>query len=148
MLQRKLYSRILRSIAKSHTAFCILSLLVDVVPVDGTRTMFRNIVGIISGGASGLGGATASYLVRHGARVVVADLPAAEESFQKLDAFSSSTSDDVYGSFKFAKTDVTSEEDVSFALDMAENEFGEQGEWSRYPTEIAIEHYDMHILCS
>ena len=76
----------------------------------------------------------------------MADLPAAEESFQKLHAFTNA-SDDVKDSLKFAKTDVTSEEDVSFALDMAENEFGEQGEW-RYPTEIAIEHYDMHILCS
>ena len=84
--------------------------------------MFRNIVAIVSGGASGLGGATASYLVRHGARVVVADLPAAEESFQKLDAFTNANT------LKFAKTDVTSEEDVSLALDMAENEFGEQGE--------------------
>ena len=92
--------------------------------------MFRNVTAIISGGASGLGGATASYLVRHGARVVVADLLAAEESFQKLDAFAfANTSDDVKDSLKFAKTDVTSEEDVSFALDMAENEFGEQGEW-------------------
>ena len=92
--------------------------------------MLTNVVAIISGGASGLGGATASYLVRHGARVVVADLPAAEESFQKLDAFmnANTSHDDVNGSLKFAKTDVTSEEDVSFALDMAENEFGEQGE--------------------
>jgi len=92
--------------------------------------MLKNVVGIISGGASGLGGATASYLVRHGARVVVADLPAAEESFQKLDIFTNAKSSDVdvYGSLKFAKTDVTSEEDVSFALDIAENEFGEQGE--------------------
>ena len=90
--------------------------------------MLSSVIAIISGGASGLGGATASYLVRHGARVVVADLPAAEESFEKLDAFAN-TSDDVKDSLKFAKTDVTSEEDVSFALDMAENEFGEQGEW-------------------
>ena len=89
-----------------------------------------SVVAIVSGGASGLGGATASYLVRHGARVVVADLPAAEESFEKLDAFTNAnTSDDVKGSLKFANTDVTSEEDVSLALDMAENEFGEQGEW-------------------
>ena len=95
--------------------------------------MLSRITAIISGGASGLGGATASYLVRHGARVVVADLPVAEESFQKLDAFSSSASDvDITGSLKFAKTDVTSEEDLSFALDMAENEFGEQGEWILY----------------
>jgi len=107
--------------------------------VIGTRTMFRNVFAIISGGASGLGGATASYLVRHGARVVVADLPAAEESFEKLDAFTNANSSDVdvNDSLKFAKTDVTNEEDISFALDMAENEFGEQGEWI-YHSENAL----------
>ena len=42
--------------------------------------MLSSVVAIVSGGASGLGGATASYLVRHGARVVVADLPAAERA--------------------------------------------------------------------
>jgi len=86
--------------------------------------MFQNVVAIVSGGASGLGAATASYLVRHGARVVVADLPQAQEQFLKLEA--STSSDDGSGSLKFAKTDVRSEDDVSFALDMVEEEFGEQ----------------------
>mmetsp|Transcript_39780 Transcript_39780/g.65136 ORF Transcript_39780/g.65136 Transcript_39780/m.65136 type:complete len:102 (-) Transcript_39780:1065-1370(-) len=88
--------------------------------------MFQNVVAIVSGGASGLGAATASYLVRHGARVVVADLPQAQEQFLKLEA--STSSDDGSGSLKFAKTDVRSEDDVSFALDMVEEEFGEQGQ--------------------
>lgn len=86
--------------------------------------MFQNVVAIVSGGASGLGAATASYLVRHGARVVVADLPHTQEQFLKLEAFTSS--DDGSGSLKFAKVDVRSEDDVSFALDMVEEEFGEQ----------------------
>ena len=88
--------------------------------------MFQNVVAIVSGGASGLGAATASYLVRHGARVVVADLPHTQEQFLKLEAFTSS--DDGSGSLKFAKVDVRSEDDVSFALDMVEEEFGEQGQ--------------------
>lgn len=86
--------------------------------------MFQNVVAIVTGGASGLGAATVSYLVRRGARVVVADLPQAQEQFLKLEASVMSTDDG--GSVKFAKTDVRSEDDVSFALDMAEEEFGEQ----------------------
>mmetsp|Transcript_3552 Transcript_3552/g.7764 ORF Transcript_3552/g.7764 Transcript_3552/m.7764 type:complete len:278 (-) Transcript_3552:1040-1873(-) len=93
--------------------------------------MFQNVVAIISGGASGLGAATASYLVRNGARVVVADLPQAQEQFLKLletttSATSANGSNISGGSLKFAETDVRSEDDVSLALDMAEGEFGEQ----------------------
>ena len=87
--------------------------------------MFKHITAIVSGGASGLGGATASYLVRHGARVVVADLPQAKDNFLKLEA---SVSEHGNGSLKFSNTDVRSEDDVTSALDMAEEQFGEQGE--------------------
>ncbi|KAL9184407.1 hypothetical protein ACHAXT_002493 [Thalassiosira profunda] len=83
--------------------------------------MLQNVVAIVSGGASGLGAATASYLVRNGARVMVADLPTAQEQFQRLEE-----SVGEFGSLKFAKADVTSEGEVTFALDMAEEEFGEQ----------------------
>eukprot|EP01083_Nonionella_stella_P168131 566829_1 len=85
--------------------------------------MFQGVVAIVSGGASGLGAATASYLARGGARVVVADLPHAREQFRKLEA--SASSGDGCGSLQFAPTDVTSEDDISSALDMAEKEFGE-----------------------
>ena len=86
---------------------------------------FQNVIAIVSGGASGLGAATASYLVRNGARVVVADLPQAKEQFLKLEA--SVSGDDTIGSLKFAEADVTSEDEVSSALDMTEEEFGEHG---------------------
>mmetsp|Transcript_18429 Transcript_18429/g.39863 ORF Transcript_18429/g.39863 Transcript_18429/m.39863 type:complete len:272 (-) Transcript_18429:54-869(-) len=87
--------------------------------------MFQNVIALVSGGASGLGAATASYLVRHGARVVVADLPQAQDQFLKLEA-SITDGDDSNGSLKFAKVDVRSEDDISSALDMVEEEFGEQ----------------------
>ncbi|KAL7546791.1 hypothetical protein ACHAWF_010128 [Thalassiosira exigua] len=86
--------------------------------------MFQSVIAIVSGGASGLGAATASYLARHGARVVVADLPKAQDQFLQLEA--SATDDDGGGVLKFAAADVRSEDDVSFALDVAEEEFGEQ----------------------
>ncbi|KAL7498798.1 hypothetical protein ACHAWT_006694 [Skeletonema menzelii] len=86
--------------------------------------MYRNVVAIISGGASGLGAATASYLSRNGARVMVADLPQAQEHFLKMEASVMSCDDN--GSLKFSQADVRSEDDISNALDMAEEEFGEQ----------------------
>ena len=86
--------------------------------------MFHNVVAIVSGGASGLGAATASYLVSHGARVVVADLPRAYESFLKLEDGSAGGG---AASIKFASADVRNEDDVNMALDVAKEEFGEQG---------------------
>ncbi|KAL7503686.1 hypothetical protein ACHAXN_001436 [Cyclotella atomus] len=85
--------------------------------------MFQNTVAIISGGASGLGAATASHLVKHGARVVVADLPSSIEQFERLRS-SIGVGDEK--ALQFAETDVTSEEDVVGALNVAEREFGEQ----------------------
>lgn len=48
--------------------------------------MLRNVVAIVSGGSSGLGAATASHIVRHGGRVIVADLPHAHSHFLRLAA--------------------------------------------------------------
>lgn len=87
--------------------------------------MFQSVVAIVSGGASGLGAATATYLAKNGARAVVADLPSAAEQFVQMQ--SSVDCSDVASRLKFAETDVTSEEDVVCALDVAANEFGEQG---------------------
>ena len=92
--------------------------------------MFRNIVAVVSGGASGLGAATATYLVRNGARVMVADLPAAKEQFLQMEA--SIDASNVEGRLKFASTDVTCEDDVGGALDAVEEEFGEQGWYYTY----------------
>ena len=91
-----------------------------------TKSMFQNIVAIVSGGASGLGAATASYLVRNGARVIVADLPSASEQFGRMQADVNADSS-LVERLKFAEVDVTCEEDVVDALDVAANEFGEQG---------------------
>ena len=109
--------------------------------------MFRNVIAIVSGGASGLGAATASYLVRHGARVIVADLPVAHTNFltlkESLLATTTTTTTTTAtsrgggagsecgggggGSIEFAAADVTSECEISSALDMAEEAFGDHG---------------------
>ena len=93
--------------------------------------MFQHVVALVSGGSSGLGAATASYLVRHGARVVVADLPRAYDSFLKLEEETASGIESIGGgggaSIKFASADVTKEDDVNMALNVAEEVFGEQG---------------------
>ena len=67
-------------------------------------------VAVITGGASGLGLATAKRLVASGAQVVLLDLPSApgEQAVAELAP-----------SAAFAPGDVTSEEDVARALDMA-----------------------------
>ena len=64
---------------------------------------------IVTGGASGLGAATAARLARAGARVTVLDLNA--ELGRK-------TADDIGG--HFVRTDITSEKEVAAALDEAE----------------------------
>ena len=43
--------------------------------------LLKNVVGIVSGGASGLGAATVARILEGGGRVVVADLPSQYESF-------------------------------------------------------------------
>jgi len=65
-------------------------------------------VALVTGGASGLGQATAEMLSSKGARVVVVDLPrsAGEDVARRLGG-------------RFAAGDVTSEEDVNRALDIA-----------------------------
>ena len=94
--------------------------------------LLKNVVGIVSGGASGLGAATAAHIVRNGGRVVVADLASQHESFLRLATAScaeaavaaadTTTSSPVLA---FAETDVTNEDQVSAALDLAESQFGE-----------------------
>jgi len=86
--------------------------------------MFNNIVAIVSGGASGLGAATASYLVKNGARVLVADCGArAADQFLKMEE---AVGIDASANLKFVNTDVTNVVNVTVALDTVEEEFGEQ----------------------
>mmetsp|Transcript_116121 Transcript_116121/g.322883 ORF Transcript_116121/g.322883 Transcript_116121/m.322883 type:complete len:282 (+) Transcript_116121:50-895(+) len=98
--------------------------------------MLSSVVGIVSGGSSGLGAATARCLLRNGARVVVADLPRSRDNFlamahaEVIDASRiveggagiSAASSPVVA---FAETDVTRPEQVAGALDLAEATFGE-----------------------
>ena len=65
-------------------------------------------VAVVTGGASGLGAATAATFLAEGARVLVADLHEPEDA----------------GDAVFARTDVSREEDVAAAVDRAVTELG------------------------
>jgi NADP-dependent 3-hydroxy acid dehydrogenase YdfG len=92
-----------------------------------------HVVGIVSGGASGLGAATVACLVRRGARVIVADLDHQRDSYVRLaasvlaDATRARAVTNASPVLAFAETDVTYEDQVKAALDMAETVFGEPG---------------------
>lgn len=90
-----------------------------------------HVVGLVTGGASGLGAATAATLVRQGARVIVADLESQKDGYSRLAAFACAEASlarhvsDNRPVLSFAATDVTKEDEVASALDMAEEHFGE-----------------------
>ena len=67
-------------------------------------------VAVVTGGASGMGAATVRRFVREGARVVVADL---------LEAQARALVEELGGAATFAATDVTREEDVRAAIELA-----------------------------
>src|SRR3546814_3689959 len=71
-------------------------------------------VAVITGGASGIGGATARLFVAEGAKVIVADRQKPVDG--DLAALIASSPDNV----KFVKTDVTREEEVRAAVAAAE----------------------------
>src|SRR5947209_3632461 len=73
----------------------------------------KNSVFLVTGGASGLGAATARMTAENGAKVVIADLQA--EAGEKL-------AKELGG--RFARTDVTSEADGKAAVALAVKEFG------------------------
>ena len=75
----------------------------------------KDSVFLITGGASGLGAATARIAIDNGAKVVIADLQA--ELGQKLaDSFGVNA--------RYLRTDVTSEADGKAAVDLAQKAFG------------------------
>jgi 3-hydroxyacyl-CoA dehydrogenase/3-hydroxy-2-methylbutyryl-CoA dehydrogenase len=78
-------------------------------------TLLSHTVALVTGASSGLGAATARYLIRNGARVVMADLQKSSSATQECSATSSI----------YCHTDVTSEDSVRQALDLAESTFGE-----------------------
>jgi len=77
--------------------------------------MLKNVVGLVTGGASGLGKATVERFVREGARVTLCDLPTSQgEEVAKM-----------FGEqCVFAPVDVTNAEDVAAALALTKSSFG------------------------
>ncbi|XP_029195182.2 3-hydroxyacyl-CoA dehydrogenase type-2-like [Acropora millepora] len=71
---------------------------------------------LVTGGASGLGRATAQRLIRNGARVVIADLPKSDGDNAAKELGENSC--------YFSPTDVTSEADVRQAIQLANEKFG------------------------
>ncbi|XP_043829697.1 3-hydroxyacyl-CoA dehydrogenase type-2 isoform X2 [Dromiciops gliroides] len=80
----------------------------------GFRSL-QGMVGVVTGGASGLGQATIRRLVKQGAQAVIVDLP--KSSGEALAA-------ELGSSCAFAPTDVTSEADIQGALTLAREKFG------------------------
>ena len=70
---------------------------------------------LVTGGASGLGGATADMIVAAGGRVIIADVN---------DAAGTSAASRLGASARFVRTDVTNEGDVQQAIATAIKEFG------------------------
>uniref|UniRef100_A0A8C7C263 Hydroxysteroid 17-beta dehydrogenase 10 n=1 Tax=Neovison vison TaxID=452646 RepID=A0A8C7C263_NEOVI len=75
----------------------------------------KGLVALITGGASGLGLATAERLVGQGATAVLVDLPNSDGEVQ---------ANKLGKSCAFAPADVTSEKDVQAALTLAKEKFG------------------------
>ncbi|XP_072931032.1 3-hydroxyacyl-CoA dehydrogenase type-2 [Epargyreus clarus] len=77
--------------------------------------MLKGIVGLVTGGASGLGRATVEQLLKQGGRVVICDLPnsSGQETAKQLGENAA-----------FVPVDVTSEKDVKNALQTTLDKFG------------------------
>ncbi|CAH4038774.1 unnamed protein product [Pieris brassicae] len=77
--------------------------------------MFKGLVGIVTGGASGLGKATVEQLLKQGGRVVICDLPSSPGA-DVAKQFGNDTA--------FVPVDVTSEQDIRNALQTTVDKFG------------------------
>ncbi|XP_077982162.1 3-hydroxyacyl-CoA dehydrogenase type-2-like [Glandiceps talaboti] len=80
-----------------------------------TIRSLKNLVGLVTGGASGLGRGTVDRLIKQGARVVIVDLPGSDgENIAKS----------LGENCCFSPADVTSETDVTNAIQLAKSSFG------------------------
>jgi len=77
--------------------------------------MLKGVVALVTGGASGLGKATAERFLRQGGRVVIADLPSSKGA---------EVAASLEGEVDFAPLDVTSEADVTAGLQRVKDKFG------------------------
>lgn len=78
--------------------------------------MLKNVVGLVTGGASGLGKATVERLIKEGAKVTLVDLPNSNGA-DLVKEFGE-------GRCIFAPADITKEEDIKAALEETKVKFG------------------------
>jgi len=77
--------------------------------------MFKGMVGLVTGGASGLGKATVERLIKEGGKIVICDLPSSKGH---------ELSKEIGSNTIFAPVDVCSEVDVQNAVALAKEKFG------------------------
>uniref|UniRef100_A0A6M2DEN5 3-hydroxyacyl-CoA dehydrogenase type-2 n=1 Tax=Xenopsylla cheopis TaxID=163159 RepID=A0A6M2DEN5_XENCH len=77
--------------------------------------MLKGVVGLVTGGASGLGKATVERIVQQGGRVVLCDLPKSTGS---------QVAKELGENVLYAPVDVTSEKDVEESLKLTKDKFG------------------------
>ncbi|XP_013189270.1 3-hydroxyacyl-CoA dehydrogenase type-2 [Amyelois transitella] len=77
--------------------------------------MFKGLVGLVTGGSSGLGLATVEQLIKQGGRVIICDLPSSNGQ---------QTAKQLGENAAFVPVDVTSEQDVKNALQTTLDKFG------------------------
>ncbi|XP_058802411.1 3-hydroxyacyl-CoA dehydrogenase type-2-like [Phymastichus coffea] len=77
--------------------------------------MIKNTVALVTGGASGLGRGTVERFVKHGAKVIIGDLPTSKGA---------DVANELGDNAIFAPMNVTSDEDIQEALKLAKDKFG------------------------
>ncbi|XP_002735245.1 3-hydroxyacyl-CoA dehydrogenase type-2-like [Saccoglossus kowalevskii] len=75
----------------------------------------KNLVSLVTGGASGLGRGTVERFIKQGAKVVIVDLPSSDGA---------NVAKSLGENCKFAPADVTSESDIQNAISLATSSFG------------------------